>query len=58
VDPRAGLGDVEKRKLLTVPGPEFEPLGLQSVASRYTDCAIPSNKVTSGNIVAFTSVSN
>jgi hypothetical protein len=26
VDPRAGLGDVEKRKLFTLPGLEFQPL--------------------------------
>jgi hypothetical protein len=35
VDTRAGLDDVEKRKLLTLPGLEIRPLGL------YTDCAIP-----------------
>jgi hypothetical protein len=27
VDPRAGLGDVEKRKFLTLPGHELRPLG-------------------------------
>jgi hypothetical protein len=27
VDPRAGLDDVEKRKFLTLPGPELRPLG-------------------------------
>jgi hypothetical protein len=27
VDPRAGLDDVEKRKLLTLPGLELLPLG-------------------------------
>jgi hypothetical protein len=27
VDPRAGLDDVEKRKLLTLPGLELRPLG-------------------------------
>jgi hypothetical protein len=27
VDPRAGLGDVEKRKLLTLPELELRPLG-------------------------------
>jgi hypothetical protein len=26
-DPKAGLGDMEKRKLLTVPGLEHQPLG-------------------------------
>jgi hypothetical protein len=27
VDPRAGLDDMEKRKFLTLPGLEFQPLG-------------------------------
>jgi hypothetical protein len=27
VDPGAGLGDLEKRKFLTLPGLEFRPLG-------------------------------
>jgi hypothetical protein len=27
VNRRAGLDDVEKRKLLTIPGPELRPLG-------------------------------
>jgi hypothetical protein len=27
VDPRAGLDDVEKRKVLTPPGLDFRPLG-------------------------------
>jgi hypothetical protein len=27
VDPRAGLDNVEKRKYLTLPGPELRPLG-------------------------------
>jgi hypothetical protein len=36
VGPRAGLDDVEKRKFLTLPGLEHQP-----VASRYTDYAIP-----------------
>jgi hypothetical protein len=34
MDPRSGLDDVEKRKFLTLPG-------LELVALRYTDCAIP-----------------
>jgi hypothetical protein len=41
VGPRAGLDDVEKRKFLTLPGLELRPAVAQSVASRYTDCAIP-----------------
>jgi hypothetical protein len=32
VDPRAGLDDLEKRRFLTPPGLDFQP-----VASRYTD---------------------
>jgi hypothetical protein len=39
---RAGLDDVEKRKFCTLPGLELRPLGLQAVASRYTDWAIES----------------
>jgi hypothetical protein len=40
VDPRAGLEDLEKRKFLTLPGLELRP-PRSSVASRYTDYAIP-----------------
>jgi hypothetical protein len=40
VDPRAGLGDVEKRKILTLPG-----LKLQPVANRSTDYAIPAPSI-------------
>jgi hypothetical protein len=39
VSPTAGLNDMEKRKLLTLPGLEFRSQVLQPVASRYTDCA-------------------
>jgi hypothetical protein len=39
--PRAGLDDVEKRKLLTVQGLELHPSVVQPVASRYTDYGIP-----------------
>jgi hypothetical protein len=41
VDPRAGLDNVEKIKLLTLPGHEFRPPAVQPVASRYTDYGIP-----------------
>jgi hypothetical protein len=41
VGPRAGLDDVEKRKLLALPGLELRRLDRPAVASRYTDCAIP-----------------
>jgi hypothetical protein len=37
--PQAGLDDVEKIKLLTVPGLELRPLG--RLASRHTDYTIP-----------------
>jgi hypothetical protein len=40
VDPRAGLDDVEKRKLLALPGLELRTFGRPAVASRYTDYAI------------------
>jgi hypothetical protein len=38
---RAGVDDAEKMKFLILAGLELRPLGLQPVASRYTDCAIP-----------------
>jgi hypothetical protein len=42
VDPRAGLDDMEKWKILTLPGLELPPpMVVQPVASRYTDWAIP-----------------
>jgi hypothetical protein len=42
VDPRAGLDDMEKWKLLPLSGLELPPLlVVQPVASRYTDWAIP-----------------
>jgi hypothetical protein len=41
MDPRAGLDDVEKRKFLTLPGLELRTLAVQTVASCYTDYAIP-----------------
>jgi hypothetical protein len=34
-----GLDDMEKRKILPLPGLELNPSAVQSVASRYTDCA-------------------
>jgi hypothetical protein len=41
VDLRAGLDDLEKRKFLTPPGLELRLLSRPSVASRYSDYAIP-----------------
>jgi LEA14-like dessication related protein len=38
--PRVGLDDVEKKKLLTLPGLELRPSVVQPVASLYTDYAI------------------
>jgi hypothetical protein len=40
VDPRGGLDDVERRKFFTLSDIEHRPLGHQTVASRYTKCAI------------------
>jgi hypothetical protein len=33
----AGLDDMEKWKVLTLPGPELEPLGRPAVACSYSD---------------------
>jgi hypothetical protein len=41
VGPRTGLDGVERRKIMTLQGPELIPLGCSGVASRYADCAIP-----------------
>jgi hypothetical protein len=41
VGPRAGLGDVERRKYCSHQDSNSDPLAVQSVASPYTDCAIP-----------------
>jgi hypothetical protein len=41
VSPRAGLGNVEKRKFLTLPGLDSDPSVVQPIASRYPDYAIP-----------------
>jgi hypothetical protein len=41
VGPRAGLDDVEKGKFLPYRDSTSGPLVVQSVASRYTDRAIP-----------------
>ena len=39
VDPRAGLDGLGKSR----PPPAFDPRTVQSIASRYTDCAIPAH---------------
>jgi hypothetical protein len=41
VDPRAGMDDVEQRKLFTLQELELRSLGRQPIASRYADWAIP-----------------
>jgi hypothetical protein len=41
VGPRAGLDDMEKWKFLLPPELKSDPLVVQPIASRYTDCAIP-----------------
>jgi hypothetical protein len=41
VDPRACLGDVEKRKLLTLPRLELDHSVVHPIVSLYTDCALP-----------------
>jgi hypothetical protein len=41
MDPRAGLDDLEKRKFLTLPGLELNPLVVQPIASRSIDYAVP-----------------
>jgi hypothetical protein len=43
VGPRAVLDDVERRKILPLPGLKLGTLG--HAARRYTDCAIPAPKV-------------
>jgi hypothetical protein len=40
VGPRADLDDMEKRKFLALPDSNSDPLAVQPVASRYTDCVI------------------
>jgi hypothetical protein len=40
MDDIAGLEGMEKWKFLTLPRLELRPLGLQALASRYTDYAI------------------
>jgi hypothetical protein len=43
VDPLAGLEYVEKRPYRDS---KFDPSVVQSIASRYTDCAIPASVIT------------
>jgi hypothetical protein len=55
VNPRAGLDDMEKGKLFTLPGLEFPvPLVVQPVASRYTDWAIPAPKFLFNTVIIIT----
>jgi hypothetical protein len=39
VDPRVGLDDVVKRKILPLPGIELRPSAVQPVTNRYTERA-------------------
>jgi hypothetical protein len=41
VDPRTGLDDIERRKILPPSDSISDPSAVHPVASRYTDCAIP-----------------
>jgi hypothetical protein len=41
MDLRVGLDDLENRKFFTLPDSNSDPSVVQSVASRYTDYAIP-----------------
>jgi hypothetical protein len=45
VDPRTGLDDVERREILLYRASNSNPSAVQLVASRYTDCAIPVQKI-------------
>jgi hypothetical protein len=40
VDPRTGVDDVEMRKILSLPGLEFQPFGCDPIANRYIDWVI------------------
>jgi hypothetical protein len=48
VDPRAGLDDVEKGKLLTLPGLELRPLSRPARSQSSTDYIIPAAKLCMG----------
>jgi hypothetical protein len=54
VDPTAGLGDVEKRKFLTLLRLKIRPLVIQPVANRYTDCAVISSKMSFCAVCSYT----
>jgi hypothetical protein len=45
VDPRAGVGDVEKRKFLTLPGLELRPLGRPARSQSLYRLRYPVSKV-------------
>jgi hypothetical protein len=50
VGSRAGLDDVDKRRLLTLAGLNSDPSVDQLVASYYTDCAIPRIRIKKLNV--------
>jgi hypothetical protein len=41
VDRRVGLDNVERRKILPLPGLEFRPVGRSALSQCYIDCAVP-----------------
>jgi L-aminopeptidase/D-esterase-like protein len=50
VDPRAGLDDVEKRKIIENTGTRTPtPIVVQPVASSYTDYSIPTPRIIRGH---------
>jgi hypothetical protein len=56
--PRASLDDVEKRKLLTLPGLELQPFVIQPIASCYIDSTIlaPSYKQLFSEIISLLAI--
>jgi hypothetical protein len=58
VHPRAGQDDVKKRRFLTLPGLELRPLGRPTLASRYSDYAIPGPPFLQGSCLNVCTASN
>jgi hypothetical protein len=49
---RTNVNEMDKRKVSPILGLELDPSAVQSVASRYTDCAIPApNNNNNNNIL-------
>jgi hypothetical protein len=51
VGPRAGLDDVERRKILLLSGVELDTSAVQPVASRYTYCDLPAHCVPHNGVI-------